>query len=112
MVRYLGDFSHPSDPSCQIEQEHASSIIGEGGNVTDDATTTGSGPSSAEQLGRTTTNILLEWGEADLEDFFAERQPPVLGSEVRIFWKELFGVAEALERVHNFTNRNGKEFDG
>lgn len=67
---------------------------------------------AAEHVGRMTFNILLEWGEADLEDFFAERQPPVFGSEVRIFWKELFDVAEALPRVHNFTKKNGQEFDG
>jgi hypothetical protein len=107
MIRYLGDFSHPSDPSCQLKQENGLSGIDESDeNMTDTAT------APREHVGRMTTNILLEWGEADLEDFFTERQPPVLGSEVRIFWKELFGVAEALQLVHNFTKKNGAEFDG
>ena len=113
MIQYLGDFSHPSDPSCQIKQDNGSSEIGVGESITGDVTLTGTAPGPGEQLGRMTTNILLEWGETDLEDFFAERQPPVLGSEVRIFWKELFGVAEALRSVHNFTKKNdGQEFDG
>ncbi|KAJ9602690.1 hypothetical protein H2200_012884 [Cladophialophora chaetospira] len=103
MIRYLGDFSHPSDPSCQAMQENA-----EGESVTMAVPSLGPG----EQHGRMTTNILLEWGETDLEDFFAKQQPPVLRSEVRIFWKELFGVAEALRRVHNFKKKNGHEFDG
>lgn len=110
IIRYLGDFSHPSDPSCQIEQENGSSELGDAGSITGTVTVPAPGPQ--EQLGRMTTNILLEWGETDLDDFFAERQPPVLGSEVRIFWKELFGVAEALQSVHNFKKKNGQEFDG
>ncbi|KIW73675.1 hypothetical protein PV04_01773 [Phialophora macrospora] len=108
MIRYLGDFSHPSDPSCQIKEENDS-----GESIQGDVTVTGSAAPPGEPVGRMTTNILLEWGEADLEEFLAERQPPVLGSEVRLFWKELFGVAEALQKVHNFINKkNGKEFDG
>ena len=106
MIRYLGDFSHPSDPSCQLKQQNGSSGIDESDETVTAAAT------APQDAGRMTTNILLEWGEADLEDFFTERQPPVLSSEVRIFWKELFGVAEALRMVHNFKKKNGQEFDG
>jgi hypothetical protein len=112
MIRYLGDFSHPNDPSCRNKQENGPGETGEGESILGDETITGTATASGEHVGRMTTNILLEWGETDLEDFFAERQPPVLGSEVRIFWKELFGVAEALQRVHNFSNKYGQEFDG
>ncbi|KAK5456970.1 hypothetical protein LTS15_004750 [Exophiala xenobiotica] len=106
MIRYLGDFYHPSDPSCQIKDRNGPSATSESENII----TTANGP--RDHGGRETNNILLEWGETDLEEFFAKREPPVLGSEVRLFWKELFGVAAALRLVHNFTNKNGQEFDG
>lgn len=112
MIRYLGDFSHPNDPSCQLKQVDSSNGFDQGESSIGDENRAGRLNSPGDPVGRMTTNILLEWGEADLEDFLAERQPPVFGSEVRIFWKELFGVAEALRRVHNFTKKNGQEFDG
>lgn len=50
----------------------------------------------------TTYNILLEFGEWDLEDFFLDRLPPALQIEVEQFWGNLFGVADAVEHIHNF----------
>jgi hypothetical protein len=51
----------------------------------------------------TTYNILLEYGECDLDEFFIDRTPPVLANETRFFWERLFEVAKALERIHNLT---------
>jgi hypothetical protein len=48
-----------------------------------------------------TYNILLEFGDVDLEEFFAVRLPPVFQPEVGAFWKGLFEVADALEGIHN-----------
>lgn len=50
---------------------------------------------------KTTHNILLEYGEFDLDEFFAERLPPVLQTEVEEFWVKLFEVANALDGIHN-----------
>ncbi|KIW94251.1 uncharacterized protein Z519_05567 [Cladophialophora bantiana CBS 173.52] len=52
-----------------------------------------------ECVGRMTTNILLEWGETDLESFFAEREPPVLGSEEKSTGREFNGqhTSSAIE---------------
>ncbi|KAK5062484.1 hypothetical protein LTR84_004556 [Exophiala bonariae] len=111
MIKYLGDFSHPNDSSCQFEQDIGLRRFNESGSIRDKATIERT-DTTTEYIGRMSTNILLEWGEADLEDFFAERQPPVFKSEVAIFWKELFEVADALRRMHNFTNKNGHQFDG
>jgi hypothetical protein len=48
-----------------------------------------------------TFNILLEFGELDLDEFFAEVRPPRLSSEIHQFWSDLFKVAKALEKFHN-----------
>ncbi|KAI0128203.1 hypothetical protein F4776DRAFT_199282 [Hypoxylon sp. NC0597] len=50
-----------------------------------------------------TYNILLEYGEEDLEEFFAspENHPPNLNQETIEFWRSLAYVAEALDKIHN-----------
>ena len=50
---------------------------------------------------RMTYNILLEYGEFDLDEFFAGILPPVLQTELEAFWIELFEVADAVEGIHN-----------
>ena len=49
----------------------------------------------------TTYNILLEYGEMDLGDYFGEVLPPVLPSEIEAFWRSLFPIADALKAIHN-----------
>ena len=50
---------------------------------------------------RTTYNILLEYGEQDLDEYLALRYPPVLNSEIINFWENIFGVATTLKEIHN-----------
>ena len=50
-----------------------------------------------------TYHILLEFGELDLEDFFLDRLPPALQTEIEQFWENLFEVANAVKHIHNFT---------
>ncbi len=50
---------------------------------------------------KATYNILLEYGESDLDEFFGERLPPVLQTEVEEFWKALFEVADAIAGIHD-----------
>jgi hypothetical protein len=50
---------------------------------------------------RTTSNIILEYGDHDLDEYFAELSPPVLQSEVESFWKGLFEVAHAVKGIHH-----------
>jgi len=54
-----------------------------------------------------TCNILLEFGEFDLEVCFFTRLPPTLPTEIEEFWRSLFGVADALRKMHNF--KQGKD---
>lgn len=62
---------------------------------------------------RTTYNILLEYGEFDLAEYFErpETYPPVLPLEILLFWKDFFKVADAISRVHNlpFTTDGGEK---
>ncbi|OIW32546.1 hypothetical protein CONLIGDRAFT_274026 [Coniochaeta ligniaria NRRL 30616] len=60
---------------------------------------------NADGKRETTYNILLEYGEFDLEEFFGEPQqyPPVLQLEIVLFWESFFKVADAISRVHNLT---------
>jgi hypothetical protein len=54
----------------------------------------------------TTYNILLEYGEFDLDEFFAERLPPVLQTELEEFWRDLFEVADVVNGIHNLEVRS------
>lgn len=56
---------------------------------------------------KTTYNILLEFGELDLDEYFFERSPPVLTAEIVHFWKDLFEVARAVKDIHIFTRPRG-----
>ena len=60
---------------------------------------------------KTTYNILLEYGEFDLEGYFYERLPPVFHTEIEGFWKRLFEVAHALEGIHNLKIDNNGELE-
>lgn len=62
-------------------------------------------------------NILLEYGEDDLNEYFIVHSPPTLGREILDFWEKLFQIADALQRVHNLEKKtsNGnsiKRFQG
>jgi hypothetical protein len=52
-----------------------------------------------------THNILLEYGQSDLDERFEDRLQPVLQTEGEEFWKDLFKVADAVKGIHRFENR-------
>jgi hypothetical protein len=64
---------------------------------------------AADEEVRTTYNILLEYGEFDLDEYFAEFLPPVLQTELEKFWSALFEVADAVEGIHNLAIRIAEE---
>ena len=53
-----------------------------------------------------TYNILLEFGEMDLADYFKRTLPPVLPLEIEAFWRSLFAVANAVQGVHDLKVRD------
>ena len=80
MVRYLGNYVHKEMRQPLNPQEN---------RARDEAGT------------KTTYNILLEYGEADLDEHFQSRLPPVLPKEINKFWQALFEVADAVDGIHN-----------
>lgn len=57
------------------------------------------------QNNRAEHNILLEFGDYDLAEYF-QFQPPVLPANVGSFWHNLSHVAAALSSFHNFTRQH------
>jgi hypothetical protein len=55
-----------------------------------------------QDMGKT-YNLLLEFGERDLYQSWADETnvPPVRAQEILRFWKSLFGVADAIRHVHH-----------
>ena len=78
MVRWLGAYSHegPCGSSNTSSQE------------------------STQESGTTTHNLLLEFGQTDLEILFYEKLPPILPKEVEDFWASFFEVADAVYSIH------------
>jgi serine/threonine protein kinase len=58
-----------------------------------------------------TYNILLEYGEFDLDEVFIHRQPPVLADEIDAFWRALFEIANVVDGIHNLTSE-GHDYYG
>ncbi|KAL8846936.1 MAG: hypothetical protein Q9221_008004 [Calogaya cf. arnoldii] len=83
MVRFLADYTHTEKSSVHTPELVLSS------------------ETQQEHATRNTFNLLLEFGECDLDEFFAQRNPPVLQDETEQFWKALFEVADALDGLHN-----------
>jgi serine/threonine protein kinase len=60
--------------------------------------------------GKTSYNILLEFGELDLDEYFFDRSPPVQASEILCFWKDLFEIARAIKNIHTFKLPRGNMY--
>ena len=52
-----------------------------------------------------TCNILLEFGEVDLNGYFNLRLIPVIQEEVEEFWRNLFRIAYTVEEIHDFKDQ-------
>lgn len=48
-----------------------------------------------------THNILLEYAENDLDEYF-RRSPPVLTDHIQMFWENLLRVVVAIQELHDF----------
>jgi hypothetical protein len=62
-----------------------------------------------EQFGKT-YNLLLEYGENDLYQAWADETnvPPIQAQEILQNWKSIFDIAEAIRHVHHLEIRRGK----
>jgi hypothetical protein len=98
MVKYLGEY--------EIDEWVEKDIVNENGVV-------------QHVLGvERTFNILLEFGDHDLFEFFADplQHSPHLHDDIVDFWQSLFKVAEALKKLHHRKVKHAvgreEEFDG
>lgn len=83
MIRYLGHYQH-----AELRQTADSTGVAD--------------LQGQEHMTRVDTyNILLEYGVFDLDEIFAQRLPPVFPIEIESFWKALFEVANAIDKIHN-----------
>lgn len=60
---------------------------------------------SLERQQNATCNILLEFGEVDLNGYFHKRLIPVIPEEVEEFWRNLFRIAYAVAEIHDFKDQ-------
>ena len=88
MVRCIGDYTHEEKVERRDSEPHD------------------------PRQSKVTHNILLEYGEYDLEMIFANMLPPVFPTEVTKFWASLFDVAKALASIHNFKEPSGQDWHG
>ena len=54
-----------------------------------------------------THNILFEYGEMDLDEYFVQNHPPFLYSEMLTFWETLFEVVGPVEAIHELKTKDG-----
>jgi hypothetical protein len=92
MVRYLGDYG-----------------LRQAVPVTSPSDSLARGPK--KDVFKNTYNILLEYGDLDLDDFFYERLPPVLDEEVAGFWTAMLDIAKAVDGIHNLKADRGELVD-
>jgi hypothetical protein len=59
------------------------------------------GDFTLEVAGQVTHNILLEYGENDLYEYFY-RSPPVLTQDIHDFWDNLLQIVSAIQGLHDF----------
>lgn len=99
MVRYFGDYEYVEVQTAPTTPQ--TTIDGEKSNV---------------EVGKISTfNIILEYADYDLHEYFREFAPPVFQSEANFFWTSMFEVAHAVKNMHDFTvNKDGRmeEFHG
>jgi serine/threonine protein kinase len=52
-------------------------------------------------FGETTYNLVLEYGESDLSDYWARNPTPHDSVVLEQFWVSLLGIVEAVSRIHD-----------
>jgi hypothetical protein len=91
MVKYLGDFGHKES----VVDGDENGRYGKSG-IPQIFTSDTEKPKI-----RATHNILLKYGDSDLEEYFVDNVPPYLQGEIECFWEGLFAVADAVKNIHH-----------
>lgn len=59
-----------------------------------------------------TYNLLLEYGEQDLDEYFATVPPPATSDDIIAFWRNLFKIGDALKFVHRVSQTSEISYYG
>ncbi|OAL46958.1 hypothetical protein IQ07DRAFT_634543 [Pyrenochaeta sp. DS3sAY3a] len=59
-----------------------------------------------DSLGQTYYNLLLEYAECDLREYWADTLPPRTATEITDEWSKLLGIARALKHIHGTTPKD------
>jgi len=54
-----------------------------------------------DHIGTPTYNLLLEYADCDLEEYFADTPPPISPMDTVWLWKQLSGLAHGLQAIHD-----------
>jgi serine/threonine protein kinase len=57
--------------------------------------------------GHLTFNIIIEYGEYDLREYFTDIPLPVSKDDICGFWKSLSGIADSLHQLHGICGVHG-----
>ena len=55
--------------------------------------------------GKDSYNILLEYCEMDLSDYFVSKNPPVMSRDVELFWTNISRIVDAVRQLHGWSQR-------
>jgi hypothetical protein len=50
-------------------------------------------------------NILFEYCEMDLSDYFVSKNPPVTSRDVELFWTNISRIVNAVQQLHGWHQR-------
>ena len=81
MVRWLADYKKAHDPGGMVQNAAARGL--------------------KRDFNETSYNILLEYAQMDLSDYFKNMKPPISSLEIEVFWRALFAIADAVKGIHN-----------
>lgn len=59
-----------------------------------------------------TYNLLMEFGDNDLDEYFATSQPPATTEDTIAFWRNLSRIAQALSLIHDFKHSPQGDYYG
>jgi len=93
MIKYLGHYTHQEQ---RTDQASGSSAEHEKGPF--------------HKKVEFNYNILLEYSLLDLDEVFGSQLPPVFPNEIEAFWKALFKVADAVDKLHNLKIKEEEYF--
>ena len=61
---------------------------------------------------RMTYNILLQYGDCDLTEYFIQTYPPLFPSDLYEFWQDLFEVAVTVKGIHTIEAETDETYLG